>query len=390
MVAGGYMTISDLRERPARQHLAAGMDYAERGLGAAAEREWQAALRISPQFLDAHRMLGEYYMTTHQWHKAIAQWEQLRQLAPREPHVQCKMAEALMRSGQEVDALRWAERELKRDRQCLKALLTAGILTDKTSDRRRAAEYLRAAATLRPTDPQVLIVLGRSLTKSGQYQEARVVLRRVLQLSPRSAEAHYLLGWGAARSPSEPDHIQRAEQYYREVLRLNPLHAGARLELGRLALQRHDPPAAVFQLEEAARLMPQNAQVFFTLAQAYESARDAAKARKARAKFLRLSQRDATEAALLKRCAADANDAESHYRLGALKWEKGEAELARYFLRQAARVKPHDARIQAALRKLEQPLSPPDPPSRERERAEPHASASASPALKRKDTAPSP
>ena len=40
------------------------------GMGAQAEAEWKAALRLDPNYTNAYRLLAEYYLSARHWQKA--------------------------------------------------------------------------------------------------------------------------------------------------------------------------------------------------------------------------------------------------------------------------------------------------------------------------------
>src|SRR5207244_11823442 len=64
--------------QPLRRHLYAGVEFARQGLGAQAESEWKAALRLDPNYTNACRLLAEYYLSARHWQKARDALQHLR------------------------------------------------------------------------------------------------------------------------------------------------------------------------------------------------------------------------------------------------------------------------------------------------------------------------
>src|SRR5436305_1929531 len=80
------------RARPVRQHLNAGIESANQGLGPQAEAEWKEALRLDPRSADACRLLSEYYLSARDWPRALVALQRLQALSPKEEHLDCRLA----------------------------------------------------------------------------------------------------------------------------------------------------------------------------------------------------------------------------------------------------------------------------------------------------------
>jgi Flp pilus assembly protein TadD len=82
----------------------------------------------------------------------------------------------------------------------------------------------------------------------GKTSVAWDAARRAVELAPHEAETHAVLG----RVAVEDENQTAAEESLREALRLNPDHAGARNDLGRLAVLRKDHFGAASHFAHAA------------------------------------------------------------------------------------------------------------------------------------------
>ncbi|MCS6860308.1 MAG: tetratricopeptide repeat protein [Abditibacteriales bacterium] len=350
--AWGYLFHWWKRILPVRQHLEAGMNLLQQGEGAKAEDEFKTVLRLDPRHASACHLLAQYYMTTNQWLKAMEAFERLKELAPDEPHLDCRLAACYLRIQDEARAYRHAEAELRRDPECVSALAIAAVLLERMHQQKSRLTYLRRLAQLQSENVDIQMLLAEALKGALQTREARRVLERLVQRQPEQPGAYGLLAELYLEDPDLPDRLERAKALLYEALRRNPLSGMSRLTLGRVYLQQRQPHRAVFQLEQAAKLMPENYFVFLELSRALTAAGDPARAAHARQRFLRLRQAVVEESALQKRCAAFPDNAEYHYQLGLIKLRKGNYREAFYYLNRAYTLKPGDRRTVAALETL--------------------------------------
>ena len=75
----------------------------------------------------------------------------------------------------------------------LAQLALASALFDERRDIREVLTHARRAATLLPSDPRALVMLGRALAVSGELSEAARTVQQALDLDPSDADAHQLL-----------------------------------------------------------------------------------------------------------------------------------------------------------------------------------------------------
>lgn len=143
-----------------------------------------------------------------------------------------------------------------------------------------------------------------------RYDMAQQEYRKVIQLNPNAAGAHYGLGraiLGASKDPQaiaeaakefeselaispenasaeyelgeiarERGHLDVAREHFLRAVRYNANFFEAQLGLGRLFLKQDNPREAVRHLQQAARVEPGEAQPHYLLASAYKSLGDSA------------------------------------------------------------------------------------------------------------------
>ncbi len=250
-------------------------------------------------------MLADFYVASEQWTKAADVLRRLLNVAPREPHVNCQLAEAEFHLERLADAEKHARRELTRDNHCGRAHFVLGRLMIKAQNERDAVEHLTAAMRLLPDEHDAAIYLAQAHIENMSLRDGQRVLGELLKKQPDNPHAHYMLGFCYARNVAEPDHWHKAEESLNEALRLNPNHSGAHFELGRLYVLRDEWQKAVEPLETAARLAPNYPPTFYNLAQAYRRLHQTDKAREAQKRFEELNRQEVERSTRARRAGAN-------------------------------------------------------------------------------------
>jgi tetratricopeptide (TPR) repeat protein len=341
-----------LREAPAREQYRAGLAAAEAGRPQDAEQAWLEAVRLRPEYVPAHRMLCGLYVSTGLWGKARAALEAFRHVAPREPHVECQLAEARLRLEQLPEAEANARREVARDPHCGRARLILGQLMIRRKNEREAVSHLQEAVRLAPGEVEPQIYLAQAYIENMRLPEAQALLVPLLQRQPDLGHAHYMLGFCYARNAAEPDGPRKAEAALRRALELDPNDEGAACELGRLCVLLGRAREAVPLLETAARLAPGYPPTFYHLSRALRAERRSAEAARAEARYRELNRLAMEESSLLERHGIAPNDPDVLFRLAELKLAQREPPAARTYLERARVTRPGDPRLRAIEQRL--------------------------------------
>ena len=96
---------------------------------------------------------------------------------------------ALDRLGRAAEAETWLDRAIALDNDLDAALLYAGMLRERRGDLQGAGRAYLKYLEAHPTSVVALLRFGVSAQKSGSVETAKTYLRRVIELSPDSAEA---------------------------------------------------------------------------------------------------------------------------------------------------------------------------------------------------------
>jgi tetratricopeptide (TPR) repeat protein len=110
------------------------------------------------------------------------------------PRASEMLGDSLRRSGDLRGASKVAQAALVANPKNVRAMLSQAV-TYRTMGRvDKALQSLQAAASLAPTEPEVLANLGLALSHSARDKEAVVVYRRAVEVRPDFVEAYVTLG----------------------------------------------------------------------------------------------------------------------------------------------------------------------------------------------------
>ncbi len=184
--------------------------------------EYQKAVRIYPNYAEAHNNLGAILLQSGRTTEAVAEYQAAVRLDPDYPDARSNLGGALAR--------------------------IPGRLPEATAE-------LETAVRLDPENARRRAALGNALLQMpGRGFEAIGQLETAVKIDPALTDAHYSLALGLAQIPSRlPDAVVE----FNLVLRSRPDDAGAHYQLG-IALSRMPGklPEAIREIEAAARIRP--------------------------------------------------------------------------------------------------------------------------------------
>src|SRR5262249_29600815 len=239
--------LDDERQRRARQDDAIarhdrGQALAGQGQHEQAEAAFREALRLEPDFLEAHRALGEILCyQKHDFDGAVAAFREAPRLQPDDPANRSNLGNVLVRKGDlaaAVDEYREALRLLPFLRDALSG----------AAGRAAAVAEARQAVRQKPDDADAHYRLARA----SRGPEIEAEYREALRLKPDFADAPN----GLADIFRFQGKFPEAAAEYQEAVRLKPADADARANLGFALFMQGKRPEAEAALREALRLKP--------------------------------------------------------------------------------------------------------------------------------------
>jgi len=283
------LAIQELRRAIAQKEDAEAHNVLGRMLGLAGAdaklvtAEFEAAIRIRPDYSEARNNLGLVYTQTGEDEKAITAFGEAIRQRPDYAEAHANLG-AILTATDVAKAVRELEKAIELQPGLLKAhynlAMAYGSSPEHGTD--REIEQLGKLLSLQPDYPRAEFALGKALLRKGSVEEAIARLERAAKMEPEFGEAHYQLGLALARAGRQKDAAAELQRG-RDLIAAGQREQTLRLEMdeGKAALDKGDVDLALVKFRQAARLRPDLAEAHYQLGLALarkgelDSARDA-------------------------------------------------------------------------------------------------------------------
>lgn len=195
-----------------------------------AEKSFQKAIEIRPDFAEAHFYLGALYMDLGRWEEAEECFRKVISIDPNHSKAYAELGWLAEHHNQSDEALSFLERAVKADPEnlvALKNLSRAYIALGHWLD---AINILQQVIKIVPHDADAFHGLGVVYLGMDNLEKAEELIRRALQLKPDDPSIHSDLGlvsWANGK-------IEEAKVSFQKALRLDPNFLVARMNLVQL------------------------------------------------------------------------------------------------------------------------------------------------------------
>lgn len=175
-----------------------GIEDLRSGRNESAMRYLEIAVRLAPDFADAHGNLGVARRRAGDTPGALAAYRRSLEVEPRNPVVLQNLAALDQALGMEREA-RAAVAAAARLPSAPTVLIVLGDLAAAQNDYGKALVLYKRAHRHDPRSPEALVAIARMERTLGRFQKARKTARRALALAPDNDEARRL-----AEPPDKP------------------------------------------------------------------------------------------------------------------------------------------------------------------------------------------
>ena len=242
-------------------HYNLGNLYDRQGHPAAAIREYQAALRIEPNYADAENNLGGVLLRQHRFGEAIAHYRAAVRINT--DFLNCvNLANALADAGRLPEAETAYQQALQLNPRFAQAHVNFGMALQARGKAADAMTQFQAALELDAENEPAHYNLANILAEAGKLPEAIAHYQAAERLNPKRAESFNGLGICYAMQGK----MAEAEAQFRESLRLNPQNPGAESNLGNALGAENRLAEAIPHYQHALELNPKDYQTHFNLA----------------------------------------------------------------------------------------------------------------------------
>ena len=274
------------------------------------------------------------------------------ELAPEQaPLIWEALVEGYLRIYRILDAVACLDHWLQFAPDDLRALELRGQAWRKGRSAAKAAADYRRVLELDPSRNEARWQLGLCLLDMGSYEEAVAELEPIDRLRPNDPEVQVRL----ARAYNMLDRPDQARALLRRVLDDHPEHGLALRTLGQLALMHRRPAEAEPWLRKASRALPDYYQTHWFLFQALSQLKHVEEAQKVMRKAERIRDRAERLGELRsRRLSEQPLDPALHVEMGVLLLRSGHDDLGERWLLSALNLAPRHAPAHAALADLYQ------------------------------------
>jgi tetratricopeptide (TPR) repeat protein len=227
-----------------------------------AAAEYKKAIRLKPDFADAHNNLGVALAQQGQYGAAAVEYKKAIRLKPDYAGVaHNNLGVLLALQGQYDDAAAEYKKAIRLKPDYAEAHYNLGLALLTQGQYNAAAAEYKKAIRLKPDFAEAHNSLGLALVAQGQYGAAAVEFKEAIRLKPDFADAHSNLG-GALIAQGQ--YVAAAEEF-KKAIRLKPDYAEAHYNLGVALGKQGQYAAAVAEFKEAIRLKPDFAEAYYNL-----------------------------------------------------------------------------------------------------------------------------
>jgi tetratricopeptide (TPR) repeat protein len=197
---------------------------------------YEQALRIEPDFAEAHNNLGIALLQLGNVAEAVGQYEQALRIKPDFADAHSNLGDALLRLGKVAEAIGYYEQALRIKPDFALAHHNLGVALFRLDRIEEAIGHYEQTLRIKPDDAEAHNNLGVALKRMGRKQEAIEHYEQALRLKPDFAEAHYNLG----NTLLQLGNVAEAIGHYEQALRLKPdmIEARAKLQQAQQALTK--------------------------------------------------------------------------------------------------------------------------------------------------------
>ena len=287
-------------------------------------RAYQAALRINPDYAEAHQNLGNALRDQKDLEGAVREYQAALKINPVFVEAYLELGNTLLDQKDPEGAIRAYQAALRINPDLAEAHNNLGLVLLQKKDPEGAIREFQAALRINPDYAEAHNNLGQALHAKKDLEGAGRAYQAALKIKPNLAEAHQNLG----NALYDKKDLEGAIREYRAALEIDPNHSRTHYHLGNALRDQGDLEEAIRAYQAAIKINPNFASAHYNLGNA-------------------LHDKKEIEGAIREYQAAikiDPNNAAAHCNLGHAFWARGEFHKALEALRRGHELGSKDPR----------------------------------------------
>ena len=222
------------------------------GMYANLETLWQTTILRNPHSWLAQNNLGEVLLQKGSVNEAISHYQQALKIKPDYGDAHYNLGNALMRKGSVGEAISHYQQALQINPADADAHYNLGIALLQNGDIDEAMVHYRQALQINPRHAEAHNNLGIALFQKGSFDDAIAEFQQAIQIKPDYAEAHNNLGYTLLQKLR----VDEAMAQFQAALRIKPDYAEARNNLGLAHQQTGNFAEAIACYRQALQTKP--------------------------------------------------------------------------------------------------------------------------------------
>jgi len=228
--------------------------------------QYERALALKPDHVDAHNNLGAALAALGRIDDAVKHYERAIAIKPDYAEAHNNLGATLAALGRIDDALKHYERAFAIKPDYAEPYNNAGLALAAKARIDDAVEYYKRAIAIKPDYADAHNNLGTLLSTQGRIDDAVAHYERAIAIKPDYAEAHNNLGAALARR----GRIDDAVAHFERAVSLKPDYADAHNNLGTALAGKDDLDGAIRHCERAIAIDPNHAEAHNNLGNVFK------------------------------------------------------------------------------------------------------------------------
>ena len=199
----------------------------ENGKYKEAIESYQEAIRIKPDYVQAHCNLGDAYKKSGEFPKAIESYKEAIRIKPDYVQAHYNLGNAYRKSGEFPKAIESYKQAIRIKPDYVQAYYNLGNAYYESEDYPKAIESYKQSIRIKP-DADAHCNLGNTYYESGDYPKAIESYKQAIRIKPDYVQAYCNLGKAYYESGDYP----KAIESFKQAIRLKPDLADAHYGLG--------------------------------------------------------------------------------------------------------------------------------------------------------------
>jgi len=267
-----------------------------------AVQEVENAIRLNPDNLDAHKLLGTIYVSiignedsnrnpasSEYLKKAIQEYEMICRLDSSDTSSLLTLGGLYRYNGQTDKAIASLTKLLELVPSSENGLSNLAQIYSDQGNLKEAINVFKKALEANPNSPRILAELASTYEQNKEYKNAIETFKKAIEVDDDSLD----LRKGLAQALLEDNQDEQAEREYLKILEADPDEGFAYLRLGQIYRKRRDYEKALENFNKANTILVGSLEVPFHIATLYEELGKFEKAEERFQQLLKLTEKPA-------------------------------------------------------------------------------------------------